>query len=222
MDKRLKIDQPLEPIYLSHKPRLIKVVNTALSAATKADEIAKETAETGKVTAVVVVMSIFKKKKCKLQSASLGNERPSRQKAERANFLQENTRGSQNLSQKSRIGRIPKKLAPKLKKLELNCTNLMLNSKNTCSDCAVEPDLGNSSGLYVKNKTIRVLLDSGSSGGLLFLKKGSSKRISVVKRVVPQAWGTSNGTFNTDKVDDIEISFVEYSASKKGTPSAGH
>jgi hypothetical protein len=36
-----------------------------------------------------------------------------------------------------------------------------------------------------------------------------------VKRVVPQSWGTSNGTFITDKVGDIEISFVEYSASKK-------
>jgi hypothetical protein len=47
---------------LSHKPRPIKVVNTALSIATKADEIAKETAKTGKVTMVVAVMSIFKKK----------------------------------------------------------------------------------------------------------------------------------------------------------------
>jgi hypothetical protein len=99
VDKRLKIDKPLEPIYMSHKPRLIKVLNTALSKATKADEIAKVTAETGKVTAVVAVMSIFKRKRCKLQSASLGNERPSHQKAERANFLQENTRGLQNLSQ---------------------------------------------------------------------------------------------------------------------------
>ncbi len=77
------------------------------------------------------------------------------------------------------------------------------------------PDPGVSSGLTVKNKTIRVLLDSGSSGDLLFMKKGSSKRISIVKRVVPQSWGTSNGTFVTDKVGDIEISFVEYSASKK-------
>jgi hypothetical protein len=34
----------------------------------------------------------------------------------------------------------------------------------------------------------------------------------VVKWVVPQLWGTSNGTFVTDKV---EISFVEYFASKK-------
>jgi hypothetical protein len=67
----------------------------------------------------------------------------------------------------------------------------------------------------VKNKTIRVLLDLGSSGDLLFMKKGSSKRISIVKRVVPQSWDTSNGTFVTDGVGDIEISFVEYLARKK-------
>jgi hypothetical protein len=157
---------------MSHKPCPIKVVNTALSKATKADEIAKETAEAGKVTVVVAVMSIFKRKRCKLRSATLGNERPSRQKAERANFLQENTRGSRNLSQKLRKGWIPKKLASKSKKLDLNFTNLTLNSKNTRSDHAVVPDLGISSGLYVKNKTLRVLLDSGSSGDLIFMKKG--------------------------------------------------
>ena len=75
------------------------------------------------------------------------------------------------LSQKTRKGQITKKLAPNSKKLELNSTNLVLNSKNTRSDHAVEPDLSDSSGLYVKNKTIRVLLDSGSSGDLLFIKK---------------------------------------------------
>ncbi len=91
----------------------------------------------------------------------------------------------------------------------------MLNSKKTRSDCAKKPDPSISSGLYVKNKTIRVLLDSGSSGDLLFMKKGSIKRISAVKRVVPQSWGTSNGTFITDRVGDIEILFVEYSTSKK-------
>jgi hypothetical protein len=47
------------------------------------------------------------------------------------------------------------------------------------------------------------------------MKKRSSKCISIAKRVVPQSWGTSNSTFVTDKVGDIEISFVEYSASKK-------
>ncbi len=203
VDKHLKIDKPLEPIYLSHEPRPIKVFNTALSKTTKADKIESKTAKSGKVTAVVAVISIFKKKRCKLRSASLGNERPSRQKAERADFLEENTRGSRSLSQKSRKGQIPKKLAPKSKKLELNCTNLMLNSKNTCSDRAKTPDPSISSGLYVKNKTIRALLDSGSSGDLLFMKKGSSKCISVVKWVVPQLWGTSNGTFITNKVGNI-------------------
>jgi hypothetical protein len=36
-----------------------------------------------------------------------------------------------------------------------------------------------------------------------------------VKQVVPQSWGTSNGTFVTDRVGNIDISSVEYSASKK-------
>ncbi len=67
---------------------------------------------------------------------------------------------------------MPKKLASKLKKLELNSTDLKLKSKRTRSDCARKPDLSISSGLKVKNKTIRVLLDSGSSGDLLFMKKG--------------------------------------------------
>ncbi len=190
-------------------------MDTALSETMKADEIASKTAKTGKVTAVVTVMSILKRKRCKLQSTSLRNERPSHQKAERANFPEENTRGLRSLFQKLRKGWKPKKLAPKLKKLELNCTDSMLNSKNSRSDCAKTPDPSVSSGLYVKNKTMRVLLDSGSSGDLLFMKNGSSKRISVVKRVVPQLWGFFNGNFVTDKVGDIEISFVEYLASKK-------
>ncbi len=31
---------------------------------------------------------------------------------------------------------------------------------------------------------------------------------------MPQSWGTSNGTFQTKKVDEIDIFFVEYSTSK--------
>jgi hypothetical protein len=81
-------------------------------------------------------MSIFSRKRCKFWSAYHGNERPSCQKAERADIPEENTRGSRSLSQNSRKGQILKKLASKSKKLELNCTNLMLNSKKTCSDHA--------------------------------------------------------------------------------------
>jgi hypothetical protein len=114
---------------LSTEPRPIKVANTAISETTKADEIVIETAKTGKVTAVVAVMSIFSEKRCKLWSVNCGNEKPSCQKAEGADFPEENTRGPRSLSQKLRKGRIPKKLVPKSKKLELNCTNLELHSK---------------------------------------------------------------------------------------------
>ncbi len=58
------------------------------------------------------------------------------------------------------------------------------------------------------------MLDTGLSGDLLFIAKGSQKYIPTLKRAVPQSWGTSNGTFITKKVDEITLSFVEYSASE--------
>ncbi len=200
---------------MSTEPCTIKDANTAPSETARADEVAIETAKTSKVTVVVAVMSIFCKKRCKLRWANHGNEKPSCQKVERADFPKENSRGPRNLSQKLRKGRIPKKVVSKSKKLELNCTNLELNSKNTQSDCAKMPDQSGSSGLYVKNKTLRVLLDSGSIGDLLFMKKGSSKCIPIEKRVVLKSWGYSNGTFVTDRVGNIMICFVEYLVSKK-------
>ncbi len=135
---------------MSHKPHPSKVLNRALSETTKADQIAIKTANSGNVTAVVAVMSIFSRKRCKLRSANLGNERPSCQKAERANIPEENTRGSRSFPQKSRKGQIPMKLASKSKKIELNSTNLKLNSKKTRSDCPKMPDPSVSSGLYFK------------------------------------------------------------------------
>jgi hypothetical protein len=71
----------------------------------RADETAIETAKTGKVTAVVAVMSIFCKKKCKLQIAYPANKKPSCQKVKRAIFQEKNSRGPRNLSQKQeRVG----------------------------------------------------------------------------------------------------------------------
>jgi hypothetical protein len=62
---------------------------------------------------------------------------------ERADFPEENTHGSRSPSQKSRKGRLRKKLASESKKLELYCSNLMLKSKKTRSDCAKKPDPSN-------------------------------------------------------------------------------
>jgi hypothetical protein len=58
------------------------------------------------------------------------------------------------------------------------------------------------------------LLDTGSSGDLLFIKKGSHKYIPTMKSAVPQSWGTSNSTFQMKRVGVIDMSFMEYSASK--------
>ncbi len=59
VDKHLKLDKPLGKIYLSTEARPIKVVNTAPSNTMRADETANEAAKTGKVTAIVAVVSIF-------------------------------------------------------------------------------------------------------------------------------------------------------------------
>jgi hypothetical protein len=63
--------------------------------------------------------------------------------------------------------------------------------------------------LIVRHKSIRVLLDTGSSGDLLFLEKGSNKYIPIVSRAVPESWSTSNCTFKTKKVDEVELSLVK-------------
>jgi hypothetical protein len=74
-DKRLKIDNSLGSVYLSTEAHPIKVNKTAPSNNMRADKIAIETAKTGKMTAVVAVMSIYCKKKCKSQSANPGNKK---------------------------------------------------------------------------------------------------------------------------------------------------
>jgi hypothetical protein len=117
VDKHLKRDKPLGTIYLSDKTHPIIVTNTAPSETTRSNEIAVETAKVGTVTAVVAVMSIFSKKRCKLRSANHENDKPSCQKAESANFPDINSCGPRNLSQKLRKDRITKKLAPVLKNL---------------------------------------------------------------------------------------------------------
>jgi len=103
----------------------------------------------------------------------------------------------------------------------LNKPNKRLNSKKKHlirslkrHDDLSESVSDTSERLIVKQKTIRVLLDTGSSGDLLFIRKGSQKYIPTTKRVVPQSWGTSNGTFKMNKVGEVTLSFIEYSLSK--------
>ncbi len=79
-----------------------------------------------------------------------------------------------------------------LKKKDLNQSNKHINGLR-------EPVSNVSKRLIVKQKTIRVFLNTGLSGDLLFIRKGSKKYIPTMKRAVPQLWGTSNGTFQTKR-----------------------
>jgi hypothetical protein len=112
------------------------------------------------------------------------------------------------ISNNPKISAKKTKLESKLKKLDLNQSKFSLEE-------AEPPPKDTSKRLVAKHKTIRILLDTGSSGDLLFLEKGSNKYIPIVKRAVPESWSTSNDTFKTKKVGEVKLSFVEYSASKK-------
>jgi hypothetical protein len=115
---------------------------------------------------------------------------------------------NRSISNNAKISAKKTKLESKLKKLDLK------QSKKGLKE-AKPPPKDTSNRLVDKHTTIRVLLDTGSSGDLLFLEEGSNKYIPVVKRAIPELWNTSNGTFKTKKVGEVKLSFVEYSTSKK-------
>jgi hypothetical protein len=115
---------------------------------------------------------------------------------------------NRSISNNAKISAKKTKLESKSKKLDLK------QSKKGLKEAKLPPKY-TSNRLVDKHKTIRVLLDTGSSGDLLFLEEGSNKYIPVVKRAVPESWNTSNGTFKTQNVGEVELSFVKYLASKK-------
>ena len=80
VDKRLKLDKPTGHNYMSSETRPIKVTNLD-SEKIRANEIAKENAKTGKVTAVVAVMYLSKDKICNSRSAKRKPSAKDRQKS---------------------------------------------------------------------------------------------------------------------------------------------
>ena len=65
-----------------------------------------------------------------------------------------------------------------------------------------------------RKKIIKILLDSGSDGDLLFQKKGATKHFPYSARQVPKSWRTSNGVFQTKGKGEVQVKFFEYSNSK--------
>jgi hypothetical protein len=68
---------------------------------------------------------------------------------------------------------------------------------------------------HYKQKLVRVLLDSGSDGDLVFVDKDKPMLPPSSKRLVPQLWNTSNGMFQTKRKAEIKLNFFEYSNSKR-------
>ncbi len=88
------------------------------------------------------------------------------------------------------------KLGSKSKKLDLDQSKQRLKE-------AQPPSEDSCKRLVVKHKIIRVPLDTGSSGDLLFTEKGSNKYVPIVSRAVPESWSTPNDTFKIKKVDEV-------------------
>jgi hypothetical protein len=66
-----------------------------------------------------------------------------------------------------------------------------------------------------KQKLVRVLLDSGSDGGLVFVDIDKPMLLPSSEKLVPQSWNTSNGMFQTKRKAEIKLNFFEYSNSKR-------
>jgi hypothetical protein len=96
------------------------------------------------------------------------------------------------------------KISAKKAKLGSKSKKIGLNQPKTHLEEVQQPQKDTSERLFVKRKTIRVLLDTGLSGGLLFLEKVSNKYRPIVNRAVlesgalptaplrPKSWVTSS------------------------------
>jgi hypothetical protein len=73
---------------------------------------------------------------------------------------------------------------------------------------------------HYKQKLVRVLLDSGSDGDLIFVDKDKPMLIPSAKRLVPQSWNTSSGRFQTTRKAEMELNYFEYSNSKRYLPAS--
>jgi hypothetical protein len=68
---------------------------------------------------------------------------------------------------------------------------------------------------HCKQKIVRVLLDRGSNGDLIFVNKDKPMLHSYSKRLVPQSWNTSNEIFQMRRKARVELNLFEYSNSKR-------
>jgi hypothetical protein len=62
---------------------------------------------------------------------------------------------------------------------------------------------------HYKQNLVRVLLDSGFDGDLVFVSKDKPMLLPSLIRLVPQSWNILNGMFQTKRKAEIELIFFE-------------
>ncbi len=124
----------------------------------------------------------------------------------------------------SNAGDIILTLSSQNKKIHVNCSTLPKKDPPEGKTTAViavmrgKPKDGyhrHRSNKHCKQKIVRVLLNSGSDGNLIFVNKNKPMLLLYSKRLVPQSWNTSNGMFQTKHKARIELNLFEYSDSKR-------
>ncbi len=68
---------------------------------------------------------------------------------------------------------------------------------------------------HYKKQTVRVLLDSRPDRDLVFVNKDKPMLLPYLERLVPQSWNTSNVIFQPTPKARVELSFFDYSDSKR-------
>ncbi len=68
---------------------------------------------------------------------------------------------------------------------------------------------------HCKQRTVRVLLDSGSDSDHIFVSKDKTMLLPYLKRLVTQLWNTSNEIFQMRQKARVELNLFEYSDSKR-------
>jgi hypothetical protein len=61
---------------------------------------------------------------------------------------------------------------------------------------------------HYKKQLVRVLLDSGSDGNLIFVDKDKPMLLPSSKKLIPQLLNTSNGIFQTKHKTEIKADFL--------------
>jgi hypothetical protein len=70
---------------------------------------------------------------------------------------------------------------------------------------------------HYKQKSVRVLLDSGSNSNLVFINKNKPMLLPSSKKLVPQSWNILNGIFQTKHKAKIGLNFFKYSDRTQNT-----